>query len=183
MHLEQIAAARKLGVKIRRAVGVATFSGWTTAVFAMLTLFMGFTSLYGFLLGAGMAFVSLFEFRGASEIKRLDRTAPRRLAINQLAFGAMLFAYSGISLWSMVHDPSEITKLLGESGADRETQQMVSDLARTFVFAIYGGVMIAAILGPGLTAVYYYTRLKYIDAYVKQTPQWILDLQRAGMSV
>jgi len=180
-HLEQIATARRLGIKIRRAVNVATFSGWATGLFAGLSLLVsaaGDRSLPGLGLGMGMAVVAFVELRGAGEIKRLDRTAPRRLAINQIAFGALLFAYGAISLWSSLHaapspELAEISRSLPGLG----------DLEKSIYVALYSGVMVIAVIEPGLTAWYYSSRARFIDAYITQTPQWILDLQRAGMSV
>ena len=37
-HLQQITFARLQGAKIRRAATVATLDGWTTGIFAALTL-------------------------------------------------------------------------------------------------------------------------------------------------
>jgi hypothetical protein len=182
-HLEQIAKARLLGKKVRRAQSVANFSAWTTAIFATASIVFSLTSLWGMVLGIGMAIVSFYEFRGAGELRRLDVTAPKRLAINQAAFGIMLFAYGAVCLVTNLNTPSDLQAQIGN---DPQIQQMLGDVTgmyKTITIAIYASIMFAAILGPGLTAVYYYTRKKYIEEYVKQTPQWILDLQRAGMSV
>ena len=82
-------------------------------------------------------------------------------------------------IWIAVAERTGIPQL-------RLTTRDVADydeLIRWIVIAVYGTVMTIAIIGPGLTALYYYTRTRHIDAYIHQTPQWILDLQRAGMSV
>ena len=47
----------------------------------------------------------------------------------------------------------------------------------------YAMVMVVGIAEPGVMALYYHRRGKMLQAYVQTTPQWILDLQRAGMSV
>ena len=77
IHLEQITAAKNLGTKIRRAISVANFSGWTIAIFAILTFISGIFSLPALLLGAGTEIIAYYELRGAGEMKRLDRTAPK----------------------------------------------------------------------------------------------------------
>ncbi|HEY7088339.1 MAG TPA: hypothetical protein VH518_09645, partial [Tepidisphaeraceae bacterium] len=113
-------------------------------------------------------------------LKRLDRTAPRRLAINQIAFGILLFSYGAFCLWTALHAPPD------ELVSDPQLRQMMGpfqDLARELYIIIYGSVMLAAVIGPGLTAFYYSRLTKHIDAYLSQTPQWILELQQAGMSV
>ena len=175
--------ARALGAKIRRAVIVATLGGWTVGSFAALTLLTSLFSLAGLLLGAGMAVVAYFEFRGARELRRLDPSAPRRLALNQLAFAGMLFIYAAISLWTSLHGPNELAEA---AASDPQMAQMLApfeSLTRTIYIAVYATMMVLALLGPGLTALYYSSRTKHIDTYIRQTPQWILDLQRAGLSL
>src|SRR5450432_1548775 len=179
-HLAQIVAARVLGVKIRRVISVAKFSGWTIAIFAAITALSGLASPPAFLLGAGMGVIAYFELRGAGEIKRLDRSAPKRLAINQLAFMIMLILYAAYELVANLRTPMDLSEI---GNADPQMLQTIREMAKPITIAIYVTIMIAAILGPGLTAVYYYTRTKYIDRYLQETPPWILDLQRAGMSV
>jgi hypothetical protein len=181
-HIAQIAIARKSSAKIRRACSVAKFSGVTTAVFAALTIVFSLTSLTGLLLGMGMAIVSIFEFRGVSEFTRLDPTAPKRLAINQIAFATMLILYSAVSYWNYVHSPEQLSAVV----SDRQVADMIDEfkpLINSIMAAVYIGVAIAALIGPGLTAVYYYSRKRYIEDYIANTPQWIQDLQKAGMSL
>jgi len=190
-HLAQIAVAKRTSAKIRRAVQAGTFSAWTTALFAITTLlFLAFGfSFWGFVLGAGMSVIALVEFRGVADLKRLDVTAPRRLALNQLAFCVGLFLYGAISLFSALQDPQALVSsamsqigggdALGGAGMEKQ----MTGIVRMAAIALYGGVMFAALVGPGLMALYYHTRKHYIEQYVSQTPSWILDLQRAGMSL
>jgi hypothetical protein len=187
-HLEQIQAAKRMSVKIRRAVATAKVSGWTTAIFAAGTIALSLTSFWGIVLGAGMAVISIIEFRGVTELQRLDPTAPKRLALNQLAFGLLLFGYGAFMLWDSFYGgggKQQIQEMVGDMSmvGDPQMQRTMESLASTVAIALYGSVMLAAILGPGLTAVYYYTRKKYIERYLRETPQWIIDLQRAGMNL
>ncbi len=182
-HLAQITAARATGAKIRRASAVAMTGGWLTGTFAALTILTSLNSAIGLFLGTGMAVVSYFEFRGSGELKRLTLGAPRRLAINQIAFGVLLFVYAAVSLWQSIHSPSP---LLAEAGNDPELRNMLAgfeDIGRSITALVYYTMMFAAVVGPGLTAWYYASRAKYLEAYLRDTPPWILDLQRAGMSV
>lgn len=179
MHLEQIAQARRLGRKVRNARIVATISGWTTAVFASLTVITSVMHLPGLMLGMGMAIVSIIEFKGAAGLRILDRGAPRRLVINQACLGALLFSYSAWCLWTSLTRPSEIL-------SDPQLAAMIGDVRQieTVVYtAVYGAMMLFAIVGPGLTALYYATRTRHIDKYLQQAPTWIIELQRAGMSI
>ena len=182
-HLAQIAAAKSLGKKIRRAVNYATIDGWTIAVFGGLTAITSLFSALGLVLGVGMMIVAWFEFRGASALKRLDPGAPRRLAINQVALGGLLFLYAGISLWMAMHQPSAFSADIGNDPQMKSMLGGIDDLARTIYVAVYATLMAVAIIGPGMNAVYYLSRVSHIQTYLRETPTWILDLQRAGMSL
>jgi hypothetical protein len=57
----------------------------------------------------------------------------------------------------------------------------IDSLARLLGVLVYGTLAAVAIFGQGGTALYYFTRRKHVEAYLRETPQWILDAQRAGM--
>ena len=181
-HLQQLAAARELGAKIHRAVILARINGWTTAVFSGLTVLGSLLSPGGLLLGLGMGVISWVEFRGAAGLRRLDRTTPGKLALNQGVFALMLFLYGAINLILIWNNPNP---LAGEAGADRQLAEMLAPyegMAKSVYLAVYGGIILAALTGPALIAVYYWSRRKYIEAYLQQTPAWIQQLQKAGMN-
>jgi hypothetical protein len=183
-HLEQIAAAKRTGGKIRQGVIVARISAWTTLIFAIGTLLTSLTSLVGLVLGIGMAIVSIVEFKGGTALRCLDRAAPRRLMINQIAFGCMLFLYAAICLWTSRNSPSLLAR--HPELNDPQLREMLApfqDLERTIYTAVYGAMMVAAIIGPGLAAWFYSTRTKHVDRYLRETPKWIIELQQAGMSL
>lgn len=196
-HLADIAAAKTLGARVRRTYVVAMFSAWTLAIFAGLSLavppiFGVFSQLLGesapgitsYIPGVVLAVIAYVEFKGAAGVKRLDLRAPRMLALNQLVFAILLFLYGAVSLWTNLSDTAWIQSMLV---SDADTADMLGidfeALARMIIVILYGGVMLAALLGPGLTALWYATRRKHMQAYVSQTAKWILDLQRAGMSI
>jgi len=88
-HLRQLAAARKAARKLRRAITVASFDGWTVGVFAALTLLTGLTDPSGLLMGAGMGAVAFVELRAASRLRRLETGVTRTLGFNQLALAGI----------------------------------------------------------------------------------------------
>ena len=182
-HLEQIAAAKKRGRTIQRCASVANLSGWTIAVFGALTFITSIGSIVGMALGIAMCVLSHFEFKGGKEIRRLDPTAPRRLAMNQLILGAAVLVYSVASLWIALHQPSEIDQALGKEAQLSSMVGSIHDMERMIYVALYSGMVAAAIIGCGGTAIYYARRKTFIERYLRETPSWIVDLQRAGMSV
>lgn len=45
-----------------------------------------------------------------------------------------------------------------------------------------GIVILVSVLFQGLNAIYYFTRRKHVDAYVQNTPEWVLNLNRLTSS-
>jgi hypothetical protein len=182
-HLAQIAAARQQFSKIRKASSAAAFSGWSIAIFGFLTLATGFWTFTGAMLGIGMCLIAYFELLGAKLMRRLDPDVTKRLAINQLIFGVLLIIYACSSMWTSLHEPSEIDKALSNEPEATQMFGSIGQMEHTAYIALYGSVILAAILGCGGMAWYYISRRKYIVAYLREAPPWIVDLQKAGMSV
>jgi hypothetical protein len=61
--------------------------------------------------------------------------------------------------------------------------KLYGDLTESISLIVYSAVFAAALIGPGLTAVYYHSRRRHLLNYLHHTPPWILDLQRAGMQI
>ena len=182
-HRAQIVAARRLSGKLRAAAAVAAVDGWTLGVFAVLTILFSLTSPVALALGAGMLAVSYFELRGARDLKRLDPRAPRLLTLNQFALGAMLFVYGAINLWLSLHEAHPMASMAGQNPELESMLLPYEGLVRNISALFYAMVMLVALVEPGLMALYYHRRGKVLQAYLQTTPQWILELQRAGMSV
>jgi hypothetical protein len=101
------------------------------------------------------------------------------LAFNQIAFGVLLFAYAATRLWTSGSSPSSLTD-------DPQLQAMLvpfKDLEKLIYSIVYTTMMAAAVIGPGLTALYYWGRTRHVQRYLTQTPKWIIELQQAGMSL
>jgi hypothetical protein len=180
-QLRQIADARRRSAKIRKGVSVALFDGWTIGIFAGLTLIGGLFSFVGLLLGAGMMAVAYVEIRGAKRLRQLDPAAPKTLAWNQVFLGALLFAYAVFSLWRIYAGQTELAAQLNAYPELAGIAGDVERLSQLIGLLIYGTLIAVAVFGQGGTALFYLTRRKYIDAYLRDTPQWIIDAQRAGM--
>jgi hypothetical protein len=186
-QLRQLAEARRLSAKIRRAVTYAYFDFVGLAGFALLTLAGSAFSFSwpGFLLGIAMAVVALVEFRGARDLSRLDERAPQRLALNQICLGAALFLYAMFSLWWGLRHPEYFSGLLAsQMPPDVGGSSMVAsinDLTRTIVTALYGALAAVAIFVQGGTALFYLSRQAYLRRYLATTPPWIVQAQRAGL--
>lgn len=141
----------------------------------------GLSSLSGVLLGLAMGAIAYVEFKGAARIRRLDPAAPRTLGYNQLAFAVALIIYA---LWSL-HDVASGRGLMADLNTP-ELQQAGGeyvDLIRTCLKLVYGILVAVAIFAQGGTAMYYFSREKYIREYLANTPQWIIEMQQAGGTI
>ncbi|MBC8108232.1 MAG: hypothetical protein H7Z14_16720 [Anaerolineae bacterium] len=182
-QVTELIAARDRAAKIRRAGGVAKFDAWMIAIFAALTGVTGLFSIPSLLLAAGMGFVAWREFRGVEALRRLDRSAPKSLAINQLCLAAILIAYA---LWQVIQTATSSGEYTAMAGGDPQLTQMlgpIDDLVKTLTLSVYGLIILIAIFVQGGTALYYFTRQRYLREYLEQTPSWVVDLQRSGISI
>lgn len=184
-QVRAVGDAQKRAQKIRRAISVAKFDAWTVAIFGGLTLSFALLSFswFGILLGGGMCAIAWVEFRGAKGLRQFDPDATRLLGMNQLVLGGLLIAYALYSLWGVYHDQSP---LLNELKSTPEMSNLMVDargIAETIGLLVYGTLVLVGLFGQGGTALYYFSRRKYIDAYLRETPAWIVDAQRAGLPV
>ena len=158
------------------AAKVAAFNGWSIGFFAVVSLLFGLFSLTSFLVGVGLAIVARNEFVGRRRLRSLDPSGLELLWRNQVGFLGLIVAYC---LWSMyvtvaVPDPemTQLTDLLGEG-----TEELIQSLT----VIVYAAVIVATAIFQGLNARYYFVRTARIRDYVRDTPPWVLDLQRSAV--
>jgi hypothetical protein len=158
------------------AAKVAAFNGWTVGFFAVVSILLGLFSLTGFVIGVGLAIVARNELVGRSRLRALDPAGPELLWRNQIGLMALIIAYCAWSMYATVAFPdpemAELTELLGEG-----TGELVASLTLT----VYAAVIVATVLFQGLNARYYFVRGARLRAYLRETPAWILDLQRSAL--
>ncbi len=169
----ELSEANERARKFLGAARVATFNGWTIGVFAAIGLLFGIFSVTALVMGIGMGVVARNEFRGRTLLRQFDPLGPRLLGRNQLAFMGLIIAYC---LWSMFQAGSNpITEIPGlEALADS-----YGDLVRTLTLAVYGTVIVLTALFQGLNARYYFARTQRVKDYLRETPGWIVEIQRS----
>src|SRR5438067_2158945 len=123
-HLQQMFDARARVRKVRRAIAVAKFDAWATAIFAGLTLLIAVPSfsLTGLLVGGAMAFIATQSFRGLHKITRLDESGARLLGYNQIIFAICLIVYAAWNLYRYSTGPAPFADVISEAP---ETKQML----------------------------------------------------------
>src|SRR6266576_2260087 len=93
-QLRELADARAAHKYVRRAISVATFDGWTIAVFAIANCLCGLGSISSMVIGVALGGLAYSELRGAARVRRVDQSAPRRLGSNQILLGTLLAVYA-----------------------------------------------------------------------------------------
>ena len=178
-HLAQLTAARAASKKIRRAVSVASFDGWSVALFAAISLLASFGNWSGISLGVAMGVVAWRELTSGAALKRLHVDSLRVLAINQLVLCGILILYFAWSLFDSLHGSSNYAEILG-SDSSAGTLGNVDQLSRQISVIVYVALMLGSVLFQGGTARYYFSRTKILQDYIATTPKWIIDYQRGG---
>lgn len=182
-NLQELEAARKGARKVRRAVSVANFDGWTIAIFGAITLAMGLTDFTNIGLSLGLGAVAYFELRNAARLKRLEPDAARVLGFNQLALAGILIIYACWQLYVSSRSGSTAAAL---GVTDPDVAQMlgpVQDLTTMIYHAVYGALILIAVFAQGSMALYYFTRVRLVRNYLATTPEWIITLQKAGFAL
>jgi hypothetical protein len=178
-QLLELARARQNMKRIRRAVFMSKLDGWTLAVFGSLTILFGLMSLAGWLVGGALVIVAIVELRAGDRLAKLDPTAPKTLAFNQLFLGGVLAAYA---IWNLVSPPQLSKEFLQQAGDLKSAGIDVQEMTRSISQMIYATLLGVAVLGMGLMALFYWRRKAQVETYLAQTPPWILTMQRAGFS-
>ena len=172
-HYQQLALASDLAKPIHRAARVASFNGWTTAIIAALSLPFAASGWVALLVAVGLFIVAFFELRGRKQLLKFNPQAASQLGWNQIGLLTLVLVYCCWMLFGGASDIDanpELSQMLGAAGRE---------MYRTMVVAVYGTVIAVSLIVQGGNAAYYFTRRKCIDTYLKQTPQWVRDFQKA----
>jgi len=174
--------ANQRSKKIRKAAGVAAFNGWMTGIFAVASAPFAPFSIAGFLVTVGLGIVAYNEFQGRKRLLRFDDSASRLLGWNQVGFLAMIIIYC---LWMMFTGLTGEGPFAAELEAKPELRQALGSLDgfdyiyKLIILAVYGTVIVLTAIFQGWNAYYYFSRRKLVEAYVRETPEWVIDVQRA----
>jgi len=184
-NMQELSAARAGGKKVRRAIRVALFDGWTLAFFACLTVLFSIGSLSSMLIGLILGGIAAIELYAASRLRKLDPGACKILGYNQLALAALIIIYAASQLVPMMmgHSPLPAEVTSDPAAAQLLDSSGYGQVINLLYEGTYAGMILFAIFSMGSLSLYYFTRTKHVRAYVQQTPQWIIDMQRQGVSV
>ena len=180
-HHQAIVVAHARAKTIRAAAKVASFNGWSTGVFAAASVLFVFFSLPALLITIGLGIVTYNEFRGRRLLLQFDPSGPTLLGWNQVALFAMVTVYC---LWTLSAELLGNGSIGVELAAHPElamvlgSPQKVEHLHKVLTLTIYGTVIAVSAVFQGWCALYYFRRLKLVENFVRETPEWVLNLQR-----
>ena len=179
----QIIEAGRAAKKIRKACGVAGFTGGSLVLFGVLSMMFSGGSHGAVALGAMLVFAGINEFRGKGLLRKLNCRGPSLLGWNQLGLMAVLIAYAAAKLQQVgsVDPYADMVAKHPELGM-MGTLDSLTGLYQKALLALYGGMIAAALLYQGLQSLYYFRRGKMLREYLSQTPAWIVRLQRRTAS-
>lgn len=175
-QLEELAAANRQLRKIMGAARVAAFNGYSSAVFALLSLPFVWEIWSTAFIGTGLAVVAYRELRGRKKLLKLEAGAPGMLARNQLLLMGVLVVYGAWQLIAVQVSPAELPAEL----SDPQVKEMlggIDELMSLVTLAIYGCLIVGAIVFQGLTARYYARRGRMLAEYLAGTPGWVRQVQ------
>jgi len=180
-HQRELAAAAERSRPIRRAARVATFNAWSTAILAAISTPFALWSPVGLLVFMGLSAVAWNEFRGRRRLIAADPEGAAILGWNQLWLLGMIAVYCLWSLYSNLWGGESLETQLQTDprlGAAIGSIQGFDDLYRMIVVGLYGSVIALSVVFQGGNALYYFSRRKYVEKYMWETPTWVIDLQR-----
>jgi hypothetical protein len=179
-HFRELEAARRALRKIRRAVSAAKFEGYTIAIFGGLTVLFGITSVTDVILGLILLAIGVIEIIGAAQLKRLAPRGIRTLTFNQLTFATLILFYA---LWNlhteMAHPVGGVTD--AEAQALGQIDPSVLSITHEMMLLVYSSFILAAIFEAAMAA-YFHSRGPLLQQYLAETPEWIISMQKAGVS-
>ncbi len=181
-HHHELALANERSKKIRKAAGVAAFNGWMTGFFAVTSAPFALFSIAGFLVTVGLGIVAYNEFQGRKRLLRFDASGAGLLGWNQVGFLTMIIVYC---LWMMFTGLTGEGPFAAEMEAKPELREVLDGIDgldyiyTLIVLAVYGSVIVLSTIFQGWNAYYYFGRRKHVEDYVRETPSWVIDVQRA----
>lgn len=184
MHLHQIAMGSKRAKPIEKAVRYAHLSGWMTLLAGAISLPFAIGNTAMMIFAIVIAGIGTRELTLHRSLKKLDCSAPGKLAINQVMLGGALICYA---VYMLMSAPAEglVESAMKTDPMIQSTPElggMMEDLIVLEQFAtamIYVGMIGLAVIIQGGTALYYILKRSKLKKMHSETPEWVVRVYRA----
>jgi hypothetical protein len=139
---------------------------------------------------AVLASCGYFELASGKLLRAYDPRAPVRLAVNQLVLLALVVGYAAlklhaafsgqVSLSAELASHPELATVLSQVDDPNVTQALdsIDEMYRWGIVAVYSVLIGVALLLQGGIAAYYFSRRKYVIAFLANTPAWVIEFLR-----
>jgi hypothetical protein len=187
-QLSTVAQTRALRRKLRFANFIASSNALGLGVCAVLSLAFGLVDLSLSPMGLALGGVAWNEERGRRQLHAADVRAPRRLVLNQVALFVVVLAYCGHGAYVAWTGPNvmdalllnhpELPDVLGEATSSGGTHvDELSQWGRTAALFVYGAIAAGSLVVQGLTALYYSSLRRTVEA-LAAAPAWARELSQ-----
>jgi len=185
-HFLMVRRAKRARVVVQRAARTAAWDAGITLTIGLLGLLLcvAWWSWLGMLVTAGISVIGVVGLLAWTRLKDAEPGAARVLALNQLAFMALIVFYCGIQMLSASPEaatsalltPELMSQLRDMPGMD---QAMLTEIARSgpaLLYGFYSLVILLSVLAQGGMALYYVSRRRHLETYRRETPEWVRRL-------
>jgi hypothetical protein len=176
---EDLAQAGKRAAVLNRAIRIAHFNAWTLGILGGLSILIGIFDLESLVMGIALVALAFNESRGQTLLQRFDLKGPRVLGWNQVGLMLLLVAYGA---WKLIAFKTSANPYEKEIAATPELGHMLGPIVQmygTISNWLYGSLIAIAVLYQGGNALYYFSREKHLQAYLRETPAWVIKLRQA----
>lgn len=186
-HIAQLEQAVRNARASRRVAGYASFSGWSTLLAGAISLPFALSNIPMLFFCVSLAAIGTRELTLRRRLLRLETSAPKKLAINQLVLGITLAAYA---VFMLTRPPGE-SMIASAAGSDPMLQSVPELTAQIDAFAqiehaikagVYVLLIVVAVFVQGGTAIYYACNTGSLRRFHKHTPEWCVRVYRAVQS-
>ena len=188
-HMDQLAHARLRAKKVRKAGGVAMANGCILAMFAGGSfLFAAASALFGefdvtgLVMGVGLTLLAWNEFRGRAMLGRFELRGCRVLGWNQLGLMALVTGYAAWMVGQALWGPNQYGEAIAREPMLAGPLGSIDQLHKTISLVVYGGLISGTLIFQGINSLYYFTRRKHVESYVRETPEWVVELQQRSVA-
>ena len=164
---------------IRRAAGIATCNTWAIGIFALPAVLFRLFDPVTLVTGLALSAVAYVEHRGGRGLRALDERAPRWLGWNQLALFGVVIAYAGWRIGEAVVGGGPYDAEMAAHPELAGTLEPLGDMIQFVTVLVYVLVIVCSVIFQGLNAWYYFSRAKCMRRYLKETPDGVVQMQRA----
>ena len=175
--------------RFHRAARAAHRAAVGLLIFGVLTAIPQFVPGAGFsftasVMGVWMIVAGCVEYWGEQNILRLRSGVFKKLMMNQLLLGAMFIVISG---WWMLgvamsgnSQMAQLNHTLGPylGGGSVNVSGQIDETVKACLYVMYGSVGAFGLICQGSMAIYYARRERLLQAYLTETPEWIVKIQQ-----